>query len=363
MSTPINYGNLPYAPRRRTTRPDKPLPPPPAEDVLQTNIVEADQHYASPPPPPPSSMPSSSAKKSAAHLHPHLSTLPSSSTSSTPPTTLTPLRAHYLKKTLVNLQMSHELNLITDPVLGANALGLLGDPFVMSEQAKREALERVSEMARQEGRLGDLPFMRFLFHQFLLPFPFLMTAPPTFWSHKVQPFLSSFLQTTGYTRTTSMSPEEQAMAESLMSKEERKEVEERKKMWAKVEKHMGLMVGVGVKIVGGEEVVRIGQSELRRLEMVQEERRRRWLERHGGGVGPDGAPPPPMVFEVNVVGVRVVTEKGRVRSKHHEVGRRRHETRSGSAADAAGVPHTDTPERGRRRLRLEAVWRFQAARG
>lgn len=212
--------------------------------------------------------------------------------------------------------MSHELNLITDPVLGANALGLLGDPFVLPDAAKREALERVSEMARQEGRLGDLPFMRFLFHQFVLPFPFLATAPPTFWSQKVQPFLSSFLQTTGYTRQSSLSEDERLMAESLMTKEEKKELEERKKMWAKVEKHMGLMVGVGVKVVGGEEVVRIGQGELKRLEMAQEERRKKWQERH---VNPDGSAYIPMVFEVNVVGVRVVTEKGRVRHKSHEV--------------------------------------------
>lgn len=132
------------------------------------------------------------------------------------------------------------------------------------------------------------------------------------------------------------------MAESLMTKEERAEVEERKRMWAKVEKHMGLMVGVGVKVAGGEEVVRIGQSELRRLEAVQEERKRKWTERHAGemrmvgnqggsgaGVtagqpGPPGTPGQPGVepisFEVNVVGVRLVQEKHRVRHKSHEVG-------------------------------------------
>ena len=116
-----------------------------------------------------------------------------------------------------------------------------------------------------------------------------------------------------------------------MTKEEKKESEERKRMWAKVEKHMGLMVGVGVKVVGGEEVVRIGQSELRRLEMVQQERRRKWAEKHAVGLPPppgsangqnqDQPPPQHTVFEVNVVGVRVVTEKGRVRHKSHEVGK------------------------------------------
>lgn len=112
------------------------------------------------------------------------------------------------------------------------------------------------------------------------------------------------------------------MAESLMSKEEKKEVAERAKMWNKVEKHGALMVGIGIKVVGGEEIVRIGQSELRRIENEREARRLEWMTKRGYAAGPsaDGAPPPPtMVFEVNVVGVRLVSEKGRVRSKSHEV--------------------------------------------
>ena len=255
------------------------------------------------------------AKTSAAHLHSYVSALPSSNTADVP-NTLTPLRAHYLKKTLVNLQMAHELNLITDPVLGANSLGLLGDPFVLPESAKREAMARVSEYARAEGRVGDLPFMRFLFHQFLLPFPFLATAPPSFWSAKVQPFLSSFLATTGAIAHATMSKEEREASEALMTKEERKEAEERNKLWSKVEKHTALMVGVGIKIVGGEEVVRIGQQDLRRLEEQQEVRRRRWAEQRARQMEMQTGD---MVFEVNVVGVRVVVEKGRVRSKSHDV--------------------------------------------
>jgi hypothetical protein len=118
--------------------------------------------------------------------------------------------------------------------------------------------------------------------------------------------------------------EEKIMAESLMSKEEKKEVAERAKMWNKFEKHGALMVGIGIKVVGGEEIVRIGQSELRRIEEDREVRRREWMAKRGmtGPVVPGAPPPPPttgMVFEVNVVGVRVVSEKGRVRSKSHEV--------------------------------------------
>jgi hypothetical protein len=166
------------------------------------------------------------------------------------------------------------------------------------------------------GGVGsDLPFMRFLFHQFVLPFPFLASAPPTFWSAKVQPFVSSFLSTTGVSAHATVSPEDQAMMREMMTAEERHEQDERDKMWTKMEKHSALMVSVGVKVVGGEEVVRIGQQDLRRLEEQQEIRRKRWTEQRqkeldqGGGV----------MFDVNVVGVRTVVEKGRVRSKSHDV--------------------------------------------
>lgn len=348
---PRDFSNLNYQARRpRNAAPDKPLPPPPPpptqqhkeddpEELVLQSDFETAQGFTSPPSPPrpaPRVMPPTrkpppppvltgapvqgGAKATADHLHPYVNAVPDNSQI---PLTLTPLRAHYLKKTLVALQLSHELMLITDPVLGANALGLLGEPFILPEAARREAMKRVSEISRQEGSIGDLPFMRFLFHQFLLPFPFLASAPPTFWSAKVQPFLSSFLTTTGVIQRSSLTREEKIMAESLMSKEEKKEVAERAKMWNKVEKHGALMVGIGIKVVGGEEIVRIGQSELRRIEEDRETRRREWMAKRGIAAAVPGAPPPPpsagMVFEVNVVGVRVVSEKGRVRSKSHEV--------------------------------------------
>lgn len=246
------------------------------------------------------------------HLNPYHSTLPDMQ----PPTIMTPLRAHYLKKTLVNLQIAHELSVITDPVLGANALGLLGPPFALPEEAKQLVAARIGrEAIPSVYTTGDLPFMRYMFHQFMLPFPFLASAPPTFWSHKVQPFLSSFLATTGAAQHATKTPQELEIAESLMTKEEKKEAEEKKKLWAKMEKHLGLMIGVGIKLVGGEEVVRIGQSELRRIEQAQEEKRRRYAEKHAA----EGHPPPMISFDVNVVGVRTIVPKSRVRHKTHEV--------------------------------------------
>ncbi|TXT04944.1 hypothetical protein VHUM_04027 [Vanrija humicola] len=319
--------NPAYEARRPNNRPDRPPPPPPKEeaDVALIDAFDSSQQYTSPPSPPRGPAPTlppppandegehlddgnsaehtgeageNNGETTAAHLNPFHTTLPSSEL--TPPTILTPLRAHYLKKTLVNQQIAHELGLITDPVLGANALGLLGSPFVIPEAAKKDVVARGI----------DLPFLRYMFHQFFLPFPFLATAPPTFWSQKVQPFLSSFLATTGVAAHSTLSQEDQDIAESLMTKEERKEAEDRRKMWNKVEKHLGLMIGVGVKLASGEEVVRIGQSELRRIEEAQAARRRKWAEKH--------AHQETFTFDVNVVGVRVVSEKGRVRSKTHE---------------------------------------------
>ncbi|KAL7422844.1 hypothetical protein Q5752_002140 [Cryptotrichosporon argae] len=346
--------NLPYQPRKPRSRPERALPvaPPPEEDVAAVNSFEQVQAMMSPPSPPlqsatPPSEPAAAparprppvpktpslpkadspsaagadeanagAQTSAAHLNPYHSTLPAL----TPPTILTPLRAHYLKKTLVNQQIAYELNLISHPVLGADSLGLLGDPFVLSDRAKHDAVSLGASR-------GDLPFMRYLFHQFLLPFPFLATASPTFWSAKVQPFLASFLSTVAAGSSNGLSESDREIARSLMTKEERKEEEDRLRLWAKVEKHLALMVGLGIKLESGEEVVRIGQAELRRLEQLQEERRKaaaqaqaRRAGQAGGAQGSAGALPAPeaMAFDVNVVGVRVVTEKGRVRHKSHE---------------------------------------------
>ncbi|CAK9782241.1 hypothetical protein CC85DRAFT_282255 [Cutaneotrichosporon oleaginosum] len=326
MSHPARTSSLPYEPRRK---PERPLPaPPPEEDVPAQNAFEIVQGFTSPPsppkqsarrlhddeelservghlnidgapPPPPGPHQSSGAQKAAQHLNPFHSTLPS--TEFTPPTILTPLRAHYLKKALVNQQIHYELDVITDPRLGANALGLLGQPFVLPESAREVA----------DAEIGDLPFIRFMFHQFLLPFPFLAAAPPTFWSHKVQPFLSSFLATTGASQHATTTPQEKEVSESLMTKEEKKEAEQRRKLWTKVEKHLGLMISVGIKLTSGEEVVRIGQSELRRIEEAQEARRRKMAEKAG-------APVEMFTFDVNVVGVRTVKERGHMRSKHHE---------------------------------------------
>lgn len=96
---------------------------------------------------------------------------------------------------------------------------------------------------------------------------------------------------------------------SLWTAEEVYEYKERKKIWDKAQKVLGMLFASGVKVAGGEEVVRIGQKELSRLEEEGAERRKRWLERERSRMG----------FEVNVICVRTVVEKMRMRSKSHDV--------------------------------------------
>lgn len=301
-----------------SSRPDRPLPPPPSDDTEDVQTQEVEQGVTSLLITPPIS----TVRKDDAHVHPFHSSLPTGTPND--PLALTPLRAHYLKKTLVNLQINHELGVLTDPGLGAGSLGLLGSPFTLPPAVKEDATRDYGIELRQNG----LPFMRFLFHQFILPFPFLKAAPDTFWSAKVQPFLSSFLAISPSTPADQDDP--------TWTPEEKKEAVERKKLWIKLEKHMALMFGAGMKLIGGEEVVRIGQAELRRLEELSEARRRKLKQmEEDRGTG----------FEVNVVGVRVVSEKHRVRHKSHEVG-------GWTSSLTAGIPYPNEQTRCTRRLCL-----------
>lgn len=244
------------------------------------------------------------------HLFPATNALPSS-VGAANGTELTPLRAHYLKKTLINLEVSRELAALSDPALGASALGLLGPPFApltVEGRPKTSTINHVTD--------AELPLLRYMFHQFLLPFPFLATAPPTFWAAKVQPFLTSFLTISSRPPVAVTADDSIAGGQAsdfdaaTATEEDVAEHRERQKLWDKIEKNLGVLMSLGIKLHGGEEVVRISQNELRKLEDEARERHHRWKEREmraGGG------------FEVNIVCVRLVTEKGRVRSKSHDV--------------------------------------------
>lgn len=111
-------------------------------------------------------------------LHPTLSTLPMHNAANAD--VLTPLRAHYLKKYLVNHQFMDELATLADPALtggGANAAGdaiaALGRPFVAGRDPQ----------TGRERALPDLPFIRFMFRQFVLTFPYVLLLAFLFWSY------------------------------------------------------------------------------------------------------------------------------------------------------------------------------------
>jgi len=191
---------------------------------------------------------------------------------------LTPLRAHYLKKTLVQLQFARELDfLATESLPNVSTLSYLGPPFT----ALPKGVEPV-----------DLPFIKYIFRQYVLTFPFMAAAPKDFYSQKLQPFVAALLQR-NLTQTSLLADEEAEQAT-------------RKKLLGKIERNLSLFLGAATKLVEKEDVVRLTQTDLDRLEALSKKRQARLAKSNDS-------------FEVNVVGVRVVVDKGRMRSRAHEV--------------------------------------------
>src|SRR6266404_3470252 len=190
------------------------------------------------------------------------------------PYELTPIRAHYLKKSLIQLQFSREIQAIT---ANASTLPYLGPPF---------------SRPPKDAPILDLPFLRYFFRQFVLTFPFLASAPKDFFPDKVQPFISSLLSRN--LNSTSILDDESTDSASTA------------KLIAKAERSFSLFLNYAVKTVEKEETVRLSQADLNRLETIARRRRNKLMKNKD-------------VFEVNVVCVRTVVERGRVRSKVHEV--------------------------------------------
>ncbi|KAF8529030.1 hypothetical protein BU17DRAFT_37290 [Hysterangium stoloniferum] len=193
---------------------------------------------------------------------------------------LTPLRTHYLKKTLINLQFHNELTGLTQlsPNPAISPFSYLGEPFTPPPK---------------DAPVLDFPFMRYIFRQFVLTFPFLAAVPKSFFPQKVQPFLSSFL-----TRNLSTSSpfDEEA---------ERTEQATREKILSRIQKQFGLLLASALKLKEQEELVRLTQKDLDRLETLAKRRNRRVAKLRDS-------------FDVNIVSIRTVIDKGRVRSKLHE---------------------------------------------
>jgi hypothetical protein len=191
---------------------------------------------------------------------------------------LTPIRAHYLKKSLIQLQFSQEIQAITSNTTpNISTLSYLGLPFSPPPKG---------------SPVVDLPFLRYLFRQYVLTFPFLASAPKNFFPDKVQPFISSLLSRDIYSASTlEDEPVDSAGTAKLV---------------AKAERSFSLFLNYATKIAEKEETVRLSQSDLDRLETIARRRRNKLMKNKD-------------VFEVNVVCVRTVIDRGRVRSKVHEV--------------------------------------------
>lgn len=193
---------------------------------------------------------------------------------------LTPLRAHYLKKYLVQLQFTRELDLITTETQeNVSTLSYLGPPFTLPPKHTPPL---------------DLPLLRYVFRQFVLTFPFMAAAPKDFYSQKLQPFIDAVVAR----NVSSASPLDDSDTEQKT----------RKKLLAKIERNLSLLVNAATKLVEPEEVVRLTQADLDRLELLSKKRQARLAKQAN-------------FFEVNIVGVRTVVDKGRMRSRPHEVQR------------------------------------------
>jgi hypothetical protein len=205
-------------------------------------------------------------------------------------TDLTPLRAHYLKKSLIQLQFAREIALITSQVPNnVSTLSYLGSPFTPPPK---------------DAPPVDLPFLRFIFRQFVLTFPFMAAAPSDFYSHKLQPFVAAVVS-----RNLSSSVFDDADTEQASQK----------KTLARLERHLSLFMGGATKLIEPEEVVRLTQSDLDRLDLLSKKRQARIAKTSD-------------TFEINIVSVRTVLDRGRIRNRVHDVCHHR-------------VPYVDSPNR------------------
>lgn len=193
---------------------------------------------------------------------------------------LTPLRAHYLKKELVQLQFRKELTALTTvPRNNISTFSYLGPPFTPPPK---------------DGPRLDLPFLRFMFRKFVLSFPFLASAPKNFFPEKLQPFMASLL-------SRNLSP-----ASPLDNRPENSEEATRLKLLGKLEKNFAVLITSGTRLTEHEDVVRLTQKDLDRLEAIAKKRAAREKKLKD-------------MFEVNIVCVRTIVERKRVRSKMHDV--------------------------------------------
>jgi hypothetical protein len=213
-----------------------------------------------------------------------ISTNPIESLQATHAEELTALRAHYLKKSLIQLQFERELGglINVNPRWpNVSTLSYLGLPF---QPPPKDAPD------------VDMPFLKYIFRQFILTFPFMASAPKNFYSQKLQPFASSVISRN--LSATSVLDDDEAEARGDQASQ--------KKLFLKIQRHLSLFLGAATRLVENEELVRLTQVDLDRLETLTKRRQARMKKNRD-------------TFEINIVSVRSVVDKGRVRSRVHDV--------------------------------------------
>ncbi|KAI0352942.1 hypothetical protein OH77DRAFT_1558589 [Trametes cingulata] len=262
-------------PRPSRSVPDVPLPPSRSDSLV--SAASENDHFATPLASPLVESPVNEHPPQLSQAGP--SATSDASASNADVTTLTPIRAHYLKKELIRLQFERELDaLVTAPTNNVSTFSYLGSPFTPPPK---------------DAPHLDLPFLRYFFRRFVLTFPFLESAPKDFFPDKVQPFLASLL-------ARNLSP-----TSVLDENPEDSEEATRHRLLNKLERNLSMLMTSATKLVEPEEVVRLSQADLNRLEVLARKRAARERRLKDS-------------FDVNVVCVRSVMERKRMRSKVHE---------------------------------------------
>ncbi|KAM0705587.1 hypothetical protein Q7P35_006946 [Cladosporium inversicolor] len=190
-----------------------------------------------------------------------------------PGSVLTGKQEHYLKRELISQQTQWEIRELSHPT----ALRRFGAPF----------LSDAGEVAPEDS---ELPLLRFIFVHFVRNFPFLNQAQEKeFWQDKLQLFLESFAN------------------KHISGSEDRSEATKRSKLATKATKLVELMMVSGIPTASGyEERIRFSEMEV--------------VDRGANADGlvvnqPEGNEI--NGWDVNVEGVRTVTQKRHVRKHSH----------------------------------------------
>lgn len=190
-----------------------------------------------------------------------------------PGSVLTGKQEHYLKRELMSQQTQWEIRELSHPT----ALRRFGAPF----------LSDAGEVAPEDS---ELPLLRFIFVHFVRNFPFLNQAQEKeFWQDKLQLFLESFAN------------------KHISGSEDRSEETKRSKLAIKATKLVELMMVSGIPTASGyEERIRFSEMEV--------------VDRGANADGltvnqPEGNEI--NGWDVNVEGVRTVTQKRHVRKHSH----------------------------------------------